>query len=277
MRNGSRLLAGGLALLFALCLFPSQAKADGLNIYMVRGKGVISILDGAPFQKVFKNLFQRHNFTLDLTGGKDYFLDKFFASDLVYLSIHSNNEKLVVANGDGVGVMDLLKAFREAGRGPGLVIVTGCSTIRRDDLKVNLQRAMGIRPETKGRAYIGYKTFAPGKFSDRYFRVFLAAWQKTKPDGTYRTLAETIPYARDFIRRMLERQGPHTGHIARFAPLDAMVAKWLHIIGDSSLTFDQLGKKADAPPGKDGPPPQPEKTAPLPAAGRGEREILLFK
>ena len=277
MNKGFRLVAGGLALLAALCLFPANVTAAALNVYMVRGKGAVSILDKPAYQNVFKTIFQKQNLTIDLTGGKEAFLGKFFAGDLIYLSLHSNPGKLVVANGDGVEVADLLKAYRKAGRGPGLVIVTGCQTIRRDGLKVNLQSAMGIKNGEKGRAFIGYKTFAPGMFSDRYFRVFLASWQKPKPDGNYRTLAETVPYARDFIRRMLKLQGPHTGEIARFAPLDAMVAGWLHIVGDPGLTFDRLGENTGAPPVEGKPAPAPDKASPPPANPDGEREILLFK
>ena len=277
MKKGLSLLMGALAFWAALSLLPVQANAAGLNVYLVRGKGAVSILDKPAYQKAFKTIFQRQSLTLDLTGGKAFFLQHLFASDLSYLSLHSNPGKLVVANGDGVEVTDLIKAYRQAGRGPGLVIITGCNTIRWDDLKVNLQRAMGIKPDTKGRAYIGYKTFAPGMYSDRYFRVFLAAWQKPKADGSHRTLAETVPFAQDFIRRAIQKQGPGTGEIARFAPLDAKVADWLVIVGDDKLTFDQLGKNTGAPPGGAEPAPAPDQGAGPSAKPGGEREILLFK
>lgn len=216
------------------------AAPKSLNVYMVRGKGAVSILDNIKYRNVFKTgMFANHSLKIDLTSGKTAFLKEFFASDLVYLTLHSNPNVWVVGNGDPVDVQDLSKAYKAAGKGPGLVIVTGCSTIQ-TNAKVNFPAAIGIQPGTRKRAYIGYQKCTLGVYSDRYFRVFMALWLKPKPNGLYRTLEETRPEAKAFIKRQISLQGPETGNIAQFAELDHFVAGWFTIIGDSLLRVTDL-------------------------------------
>jgi hypothetical protein len=65
-------------------------------------------------------------------------------------------------------------------------------------------------------------------------------WLKPKSGASYRTLEETRADAKAFINRQLSLQGPQTGTIARFAPLDQSVANWFTIIGDSGLRVTDL-------------------------------------
>jgi hypothetical protein len=238
MKKG--LIATFAATLILISVSAIQAEPGKLNIYMAKGKNAVSILDDADYQNVFRNgIFAGHRFKLDLTSSKASFLSSFFSSNLVYLSLHSNPNVWVVGNGDRVEIVDLIRGYKAAGKGPGLVIVTGCSTVQ-TDTKVNFPASIGIQPGTRKRAYIGYKTFTPGLFSDRYFRVFMAHWIKPKSDGSYRTLEEARVDAKAFIQRQLSLQGPQTGKIGRFAQIDQSVAGWFTIIGDSSLRVTDL-------------------------------------
>ena len=229
-----------LGLLLAAA-WPAVAASRGLTVYMARGKGAVSILDQSAYQNVFKNgIFAGDKLQIDLTSGKADFLKRFFAAQIVYLSLHANPDVWVVPNGDRVGIVDLIRAYTAAGKkGPSLVIVTGCSTIHMAT-KVNFPAAVGITPATQKKAYLGYTTFTVGEFSDRYFRVFLGQWMQPKSDGSYRTLVEARDDAKAFIQRMLTLQGPNTGVVARFAPLDASVAGWFTIVGDSDLRVTDL-------------------------------------
>ena len=230
-----------VTLIWVLGTAPSLSAAPKkLNVYMAKGKGAISILDQADYQTIFRNrIFANDALTIDLTSGKAAFLSHFFASDLVYLSLHANQNVWVVGNGERVEVVDLVRAHQAAGRAPALVIVTGCSTIQ-TSTKVNFAASLGVHPGTAGRAYIGYKTFTPGEYSDRYFRVFLAEWMSSKPDGSYRTLEEARVDAKTFIHDQIALQGPTTGVTSRFAPIDQNVADWFTIVGDSSLRVTDL-------------------------------------
>ena len=225
--------------LFSIAILSVNAGPRKLNVFIAKGQKAVSILDDSEYQNVFKSIFAGHSLTLDLTSNKSSFLSNFFSANLVYLSLHSNPNVWVVGNGDRVETTDLIRAYRTAGKGPALVIVTGCSTVQLES-KVNFPGSIGIQPSARKRAYIGYRTFTPGLFSDRYFRVFIAQWMKQKPDGSYRTLLEAKADAKAFIQRQLSLQGPQTGKIARFAPIDQFVAGWFSIIGDSSLRVTDL-------------------------------------
>jgi hypothetical protein len=231
------LTSGALILCIAMAI---QAGPRKLNVYMVKGQGAVSILDDRDYQNVFRNaIFAGHNLTIDLTGGSASFLSTFMNSNLVYLSLHANPNVWVIGSGERIGHVELIRSYKATRKGPGLVIVTGCSTLA-SDTKVNFPGAIGIQPGARKRAYIGFRTFTPGLFADRYFRVFMAQWLKPRPNGSYLTLEEARVEAKSFIQRMLQNQGPQTGKIARFAPLDASVAGWFTIVGDSSLRATDL-------------------------------------
>lgn len=238
MKKG--LIAAFAATLILISVSASHAGPGKLNIYMAKGKDAVSILDDVDYQNVFRNsIFAGHSLTLDVTSSKASFLSSFFSSNLVYLSLHSTPNVWVVGNGDRVEIVDLIKGYKAAGKGPGLVIVTGCSTVQ-TNTKFNFPASIGIQQGTPKRAYIGYKTFTPGLFSDRYFKIFMALWMKPKSNGSYRTLEEARIDAKAFIKRQLSLQGPETGKIGRFAPLDQYVAGWFTIIGDNSLRVTDL-------------------------------------
>jgi hypothetical protein len=229
----------------ALALLAPGAEAAGLKVYMARGKGAGSILDDADYQRVFRDaIFARHDLTIDLTSGRDAFLEGLMGADIVYLSLHANASKLVVPNGDEAGVDDIVLAYKAHGyKGPALVIVTGCSTTKEVPGQAKtIPKALGITADVRKRAYIGFPTFKMGVLGDRYFRVFLAIWMKAGKDGAYPTLAETRGLAKDFIERMRSLQGEQTGKIARFAPLDSATADQFDVIGDSSLRYSDIAR-----------------------------------
>jgi hypothetical protein len=228
-------------LLLVLASIETLAAPRKLNVYMHRGKGAVSILDDADYRTAFKRIFSAHNLTIDLTSGRQAFLDKFFASDLVYLSLHSDPDEWKIASGELITVADLARAYREHGKkGPRLVIVSGCQTVREPGAMVSLPRAVGVDEDSTDRAYIGFRTITPGLFADRYFRVFLAEWLKTGPDGSHKTLEETRGAAKAFIERMLALDRSTLGKTARFAPADAMMAEGFWIIGSSELKVTDL-------------------------------------
>lgn len=240
------LFISGFLLILLIITSSANINIKKLNVYMAKGSGAVSILDDVDYQGVFQNgIFKDHNLTIDISSGKQAFLDQFFASNIVYLSLHANPNKWVVGNGEVVTVTDLAQAYQAKKRGPNLVIVTGCQTIKDDAGALGFASAIGITDGNGKRAYLGYKTITVGLFSDRFFRVFLATWMKPKADGSYRTLEETRTEAKDFINRMLDRQKDkegtaRLGKLASFAPLDPKVGGSFYIIGNSDLRFSDL-------------------------------------
>ncbi len=226
-------------LLPKICL---SAAPSGLNVYLAKGKGAVTILDKKNYQEVFKRIFASHKLTIDTSSGANDFLDHLFSSNLVYLSMHANPDLLQVGNGDKVYVVDVSRRYREVGRAPGLVIVVGCKVL--ENAKNNIARALRIESDSEGKAFIGFTSFTPGLFCDRYFRVFLAAWLKAKPDRSYRTLEEARVYAREFIENRIAQGYTGQGEIGKFMPLDARVAGWFKIIGDSGLRVTDLGRSS---------------------------------
>lgn len=242
-----------------------SAAPSGLNVYLAKGKGAVTILDKKNYQEVYERIFAAHKLTIDTTSGTNGFLDHLFSSNLAYLSMHANPNLLQVGNGDKVYVVDVSKRYREVGRAPGLVIVVGCRIL--ENSKNNIARALRIEPDSTGKAFIGFTSFTPGLFCDRYFRVFLAAWLKTKPDKSYRTLEEARVYAREFIENRIAQGYTGQGEIGKFMPLDARVAGWFKIIGDSGLRVTDLGQQSGVPGGL---PPTPGVTPPRPNPVSGQ-------
>jgi hypothetical protein len=236
----------GFLLILLIITSSANINSKKLNVYMAKGKGAISILDDSDYQGVFQNgIFKDHNLIIDTSSGKQAFLDQFFASNIVYLSLHANPKKWVVGNGEVVTVTDLAQTYQAKKKGPNLVIVTGCETIKDDAETLGFASAIGITDNSNKRAYLGYRTITVGLFSDRFFRVFLATWMKPKADGNYRTLEEARTDTKDFINRMLDRQKDkegtaRLGKLASFAPLDPKIGGSFYIIGNSELRFNDL-------------------------------------
>jgi hypothetical protein len=228
-----------LAITALLSVLPLTAStgtaAKKLKVYMVQGKGATSILDEKEYQSVLQGIFKEHSLTIDLSAGKEKFLQNFFESDIIYLSLHANPSEWKVSNGEVLQVQDLVGAYKQYKRAPALVIVTGCETILSTGHESNFAQAIGIQSNTAKRAYIGFKKPVRGYFADRYFRVFLASWLSSKPDGGLRTLEESRVFAKQFIDRRLKTQPDTLGEVAKFGVFDPDVADELSIIGDKNL------------------------------------------
>lgn len=230
-------------LLLILLLMPESSFAatpSRLKVYMAKGKGASSVLSDKAYHRVFKAIFSDHDLTIDTSFGANDFLDHLLSCDLAYMSMHSNPEVLVVGNGDRVIADDVAEKCREVGRAPKLVIIVGCSTLR--DGENNFPRALHIEPNCKGRAYIGFETPTVGYISDRYFRVFLAAWVKPQRNSNkYLTLEEARVFAKEFItERIKSGHCSGQGKIGQFGIFDPRVANSLKIVGDSGLKVTDL-------------------------------------
>ena len=214
------------------------------KVYMAKGKGASSILSDKAYHRAFKAIFSGHNLTIDTSSGANVFLNHLMSCDLAYMSLHSNKEVLVVGNGDRVYADDVAEKCREVGRAPRLVIIVGCSTLR--DGENNFATALHIEANSKGRAYIGFETPTLGYVSDRYFRVFLAAWSKPQKDnnGKYLTLEEARVFAENFILERI-RLGHCSGQgkIGQFGMFDARVANSLKIVGDAGMKVTDLSSE----------------------------------
>lgn len=246
------------------------------KLYFVKGAGAASILADPEFQQVFRAIGAGHNVVFDTSHDRTFFLNQFFQSHLVYLSLHNavGRMELVVGNGDRVTLADLASAPRpgaQGGRMPVLVIATGCQTIHNP--AGDLAAAIGIQNGTSKRAFIGFTRNVIGNAGDRYFRVFLAHWLKPGPTGAYRTLREAQEAAGAFMKRQLalqkevadlggamdalrvpEKMGPKAGvrvlpgsvriaaslDGAPWTPSDATIGKQFAIVGDVSLRATDL-------------------------------------
>ena len=241
----------------------SVAQQKSLDIYMVRGMGAKSVLDHPTYRTVFTNsIFKDHDVNIDLEKDKAYFLKNLFESDIIYCSLHSNPQKLVVANGDVVTPQDILDARGQNVAKPKLVVITGCETLRDED-KMSFPDAFGIVNGSKDkRAYIGFKTITVGFFCDRFFRAFFALWMAPKPDGSYRTLLEAKSEAQAKLTHILDLKGMGKTNVgagtrdanrekgeeventaaepSSIGSLDPDVADWFSIVGNPSLKLSDL-------------------------------------
>lgn len=246
MASKYRIIMAAFMIVFISCLYETAslfaAGSGHLKIYMAKGKGASSVLSDEDYHKVFKTIFAGHDLTIDTSSGAGEFLDHLLSSDLAYISLHSNPQVLVVGNGDRVYPDNVAEKFRALKHSPGLVFIVGCSTLREGEN--HFPRALQIEPDSSGKAYIGFATPTIGYVSDRYFRVFLAAWFKPKPeDNQYRTLEEARIFAKDFItQRIASGHCTGQGKIGQFGILDPRVADSLKIVGDTSLKVTDLGR-----------------------------------
>ena len=243
----SRVRIAILSLVFLASHFSVNARAQSGNVYMVVGQGAVSVLKNDKFVNIFtNNIFKDYHVTLDLSNSKDYFLEHFFESNIVFTSLHANPGKLKIANGDIVTPDDLQEASKASKHQPKLVIIVGCETLGDTKGKLSFPNALGIDDNTSKRAYIGFRTFTDGYLDDRFFRFFLAFWMNPKPDGSYRTLDEArddageqinhlLDLRRDANKTMVELNSP--GYVG---PMEPKVASWIRIVGDSNLKRSDL-------------------------------------
>ncbi|HOV03410.1 MAG TPA: hypothetical protein PLJ34_07810 [Hyphomicrobiales bacterium] len=243
----SALVALGLALPFDFAV--AATRPTGRKVFMHAGRETVTVLNDPDYVRVFGSIFADQSLTIDTGGGAASFLGNFFEADIVYLNVHANPGKFVVGNGDEIYIVDMIRAWKDKGRAPALVIVTGCKTLRVEG-KVSFPRAIGIETTAEKRAYIGFDTLVVGKIADHYFRVFLAHWMKPKNDGGYRSLAEARDDARAFIAHIIDQGfgNPNKGKMMSFTMADAFVADSMEIVGDAAMTFPDVALAASAPP-----------------------------
>jgi hypothetical protein len=231
-------LVAGTAVALAIS-FSTFAAPRPMRVYMMRGQGAISILGDEQYRKALGSIFQGHELTIDQTSGKAAFIEKVFTSDIVYLSLHANPEVIKIASGEKIDVPDLVLAYSRTyhQKGPALIIVTGCETLRDvESHPMNLPGAFGIRDAAPSRAYIGFKKPVEGVSSDRFFRVFLATWMRSP----YPTLEEARTQAKATVQKMVSLQTGQTTQLVTFKSNDVDIANQMTIVGNANLRLSDI-------------------------------------
>jgi hypothetical protein len=241
----------------------ARAAPRPLTAYFHKGKGAVSMLGNSEHvaeQNVMTGVFAGGKVTVDVDSGRDTFLQRLFAADFAYLSLHANERLLVVGNGDRVTAAQLDAARRAAGRAPRLIIVAGCKTTGQSAETENVPEALGFAGGGSKRAYIGFHTIVVGISQDRYFRYFLPVWFNPGPGGAWRTLSQAAADTKALMERRFEhmkdaarerekaQSGPggtrapmtKPGSALALTPLDLLVTGNADIIGDSNLRATDL-------------------------------------
>ncbi|QQS11581.1 MAG: hypothetical protein IPK81_18715 [Rhodospirillales bacterium] len=227
----------------------ASAAPRPLKAYFHKGKGAVSIIgnpEHAAEQAAMTGVFAGGQVTVDTDSGRDQFLQRLMAADFAYLSLHANERLLVVGNGDRVTAAALAAARKAAGRGPRLLIVTGCKTTGDKMDADNVPEALGFTQGTSKQAYIGFHTIVIGISQDRYFRYFLPLWVNPGPGGAYRTLSEAATEAKALMQRRYELMQSTSGGTTKagaalsLSPMDIRATGNADILGDANLRATDL-------------------------------------
>lgn len=227
---------------------PAFAQTGGgarLKAYLANA-GSVSKLTDPDYQRVFKNIFSGQDVTLELEPVKYRMIRMMLVSDIVYLSVHSNHDVLVAADGGKITPEELTEYRGKVKHSPGLVVVAGCLTLNNDS---SIPNSLGIDGAASGVAYVGFSKKVIGFVVDQYFRVFFSMWLRPKPDGTYRTLAEARADADDFIEKHLDsgvQDHSAAGKMMKFEPATRYVGANVEIVGDGGLTLPALERAVAA-------------------------------
>ena len=258
-------MGAGLVLAAAPWL-PALAQTGGgtrLNAYLANA-GSVSKLTDPDYQRVFKNIFSGQNVTLEIEPPKHRMIRMMLVSDIVYLSVHSNHDVLVAADGGKITPEELTEFRGKVKHSPSLVVVAGCLTLNND---TSIPNSLGIDGAATGVAYIGFSKKVIGFVVDQFFRVFFSLWLRPKPDGTHRTLAEARADAEAFIDKHLDsgaQDNSIAGKMMKFELATRYVGANVEIVGDSGLTLPALERAVAAAgantPSAGGGTPQPPKS-----------------
>lgn len=263
--NRRTVLQSGLAAL-AVSAIASPWKSDVANaqsvsakrVYVATGAKVPTILSDPDYEKAYRSVFGAHSLTFELNPARATMLSNIMATDIVYLNVHSNKSTIIAGDGQPIDIGTFIQAFRKSGRGPSLIVVSGCNTLK-IDTKTSFPRALGIEDAAKPRAYIGFDRVVMGGIADNYFRVFFGHWLKPRGDNTYRTLEEARSDTIDFVERKLgQASDPNAGKMMKFAPLTPAIGRQLSIFGNAGLRLPDLEGQTNVPP-----PWRNETTAPV--------------
>lgn len=262
---GASLSLAAAGLWLPASVAPAFAQGGGgarLKAYLANA-GSVSKLTDPDYQRVFKNIFSGQDVTLELEPVKYRMIRMMLVSDIVYLSVHSNHDVLVAADGGKITPEELTEYRGKVKHSPGLVVVAGCLTLNNDR---SIPDALGIDGAASGVAYVGFSKKVIGFVVDQYFRVFFSMWLRPKPDGTYRTLSEARADADDFIEKHLDsgvQDNSAAGKLMKFEPATRYVGANVEIVGDSGLTLPALQRAVAAAgatsPSSGGGTPQPPK------------------
>jgi hypothetical protein len=225
----------GATIVLAICAYAARP----MHVYMMKGQGAISILGDDQYRRALGSIFQGHELKIDLTSDKSQVIENIFNNDIVYLSLHASPELMKVANGDKLNVADLVTAYTQTyhQKGPSLVIVSGCETLKDVDARaMNFPAAFGIKDGTTNRAYLGFKRPVNGSSSDRFFRVFLGIWMRSP----YPTLVQARDQAKVMVAKLTSQQTEKDAQIVTFFKFDVDIADQLSIVGNSNLRLSDI-------------------------------------
>lgn len=230
---------------------PRRAQAAGrVRAYVCAGADTVSLLNRKDYRRIYENLFSGLDATFAFQPDRTHMLDGIVRADIVYMNVHSNYDVFRSAGGVRIFGGDVAALRRSRGRGPRLVVVSGCDTLK-EDAPDRLSDFFGITTQTKGAAYIGFTTKIIGENADAYFRIFFGLWLRPRPDGSWRSLTEVRAEATGFMERMNALAADNARHgidIAgdkmSFSGGVIQISRHVVIVGDGNLTFPALGGSA---------------------------------
>jgi hypothetical protein len=228
-----------------LVLAPAIGRAEEKKVTMFAWLGAEAAgrLGTSDFDAFFRRAAKVDDMTIELRPGKARILAEIFAVDIVYANTHSGYPKsapprMVLQTGPGtteddqLSAIEIAQAAKGAMRLPALVIIDGCNTLAPPPVGgrlLKIHEALQIKPDSKGRAYLGFAKAIVGVRGDEYFRIFFAKWTH----APYPTLTEARQQAIDFLR------APPAGqkYLDKRA---AEIGEAVEIVGDGNLTWSQL-------------------------------------
>ncbi len=134
-------------------------------------------------------------------------------SDLFYFSGHTIGKlnppmQAIQVNGGApnkagkLTAEDIKKHLVSNGTGPRLVILVGCETMNPEDgvpAAFRLDSAFGIHQDTRGRAFLGYRSPIVGAMADDTMSKMIEFWTKPNDDGVWPTIEEAVQFAKSPI------------------------------------------------------------------------------
>jgi hypothetical protein len=227
---------------------------SNLKMYCWLGEGTGGLFGhvegNSKFNDFFLNAAKITNIKIDLRPPKQTILDEIKEADVIYANTHAGctekgTPRMIIKTGEADGpeneitAQEIKDLYQNASHLPTLIIINGCKTLAEcGDNALKINDAFQIARNTTCRAYIGFDKAVTGGCGDSFFRIFFAKWTSTP----YSTLEEARNRTIAFFSKELPEGQKFLDPGAWILPgcPPKKIGEMMSIIGDKSLTFDQL-------------------------------------